>query len=200
MHYEAGYAYPLIVWLHSTGGSERELKQVMPLVSMRNYVAVAPASSSVHSRRPWRQSPDNIEATAAGVDYCVAQAQQEFNIHPRRIFLAGCGRAGTMALRVAWNSPQHFAGVVAINGPVPVRLQPLRCVNELRRIPCLLATSRDHRRYTANHVCSDLRLLHSAGCAVALRQYPGGDDLTSNMLSDMNRWLMELVCGGGSDS
>jgi hypothetical protein len=28
-----------------------------------------------------------------------------------------------------------------------------------------------------------------------LRQYPGGDDLTSNKLSDLDRWLMELVCG-----
>ncbi len=200
VHYEAGYAYPLIVWLHSAGGSERELKQVMPLVSMRNYVAVAPASSSAHSRRPWRQAPDDIEAAAAGIEYCVSQSQQEFNIHPRRIFLAGCGRAGTMALRLAWNSPLRFAGVVAINGPLPSRLQPMRRVNELRRVPCLLATSRDHRRYTASRVCSDLRLLHSAGCTVALRQYPGADDLTSNMLSDMDRWLMELVCGGGSDS
>jgi hypothetical protein len=48
-------------------------------------------------------------------------------------------------------------------------------------------------------VCSDLRLLHSAGCTVALRQYPGDDELTTSMLSDLDRWLMESVCGS-SDS
>ena len=200
IHYEAAYAYPLLVWLHSAGGSERELKQVMPHVSMRNYVAVAPASKSANSRRPWRQSPEDIEAAETSLEYCVSQAQQEFNIHPRRVFLAGCGRAATMALRLAWNNPTRFAGVVAINGALPASWQPMRRVNELRRVPCLLATSRDHRRYPADRVCRDLRLLHSAGCTVARRQYPGADDLTDGMLRDMDRWLMELVCGSRSDS
>ena len=42
LHYEAGYAYPLIVWLHGWGDDETQLKRVMPLVSMQNFVAVAP--------------------------------------------------------------------------------------------------------------------------------------------------------------
>jgi hypothetical protein len=41
--------------------------------------------------------------------------------------------------------------------------------------------------------------MHAAGCTVALRQYPGGDDLTTGMLSDLNHWLMELVCGSGAE-
>jgi phospholipase/carboxylesterase len=74
-------------------------------------------------------------------------------------------------------------------------MSPLRRVNELRRVPCLLSTCRDSVSYPAEHVCRDLRLLHSAGCTVALRQYPGGDDLTRSMLADADRWLMALVCG-----
>ena len=196
IHYEARYSYPLIVWLHSTAGNERELRRVMPLVSMRNYVAVAPCGRSAEQRQGWRQAADQIEVAETRVADCVAAAQHRFNIHPNRIFLAGCGSGGTMALRIAWNDPQRFAGVVAINGPLPTRMHPLRRVNELRRVPCLLATSRDSREYPASRVCHDLRLLHAAGCTVALRQYPGSDELTSNMLSDMDRWLMELVCGG----
>ena len=42
MHYAPGYAYPLIVWLHGSGSDERQLQRIMPLVSMQNYVAVAP--------------------------------------------------------------------------------------------------------------------------------------------------------------
>ena len=100
-----------------------------------------------------------------------------------------------MALRTAWSEPKKFAGVVAINGPLPSRLSPMRRVNEIRHVPCLLTTSRDSRAYPADQVCQDLRLLHSAGCVVSLRQYPGGDGLTSGMLSDLNRWVMDLVCG-----
>src|SRR3954470_13867118 len=51
IHYEKRYAYPLLVWLHGDAGSERELRQIMPLVSMRNYVAVAP-------RGPGKSSPN----------------------------------------------------------------------------------------------------------------------------------------------
>jgi phospholipase/carboxylesterase len=65
-------------------------------------------------------------------------------------------------------------------------------------VPCLLAASRENRAYPDQQMCSDLRLLHAAGCTVALRQYPGAEDLTSNMLADMNRWLMEIVCGAGA--
>ena len=198
IHYEERYAYPLIVWLHDAASNEQELRQVMPLVSMRNYVAIAPRGTwaDEHNRRlfDWRQSSDGIELAHSQIADCVALSQERFNIHPQRIFLVGRGTGGTMALRAAWSDPGKFAGVVAINGPLPKRLSPLRRVNELRRVPCLLATSRDSREYPIGQVCRDLRLLHSAGCTVALRQYPGGDCLTSNMLSDLDRWLMELVC------
>jgi phospholipase/carboxylesterase len=200
MHYEEGYSYPLLVWLHDSASSERELRHVMPLVSMRNYVAIAPRGTCEDERTRgqygWRQTSDAIEAAQSRIADCIAVARWRFNIHGDRIFLVGRGSGGTMALRTAWQDPDQFAGVVAINGPLPARLSPLRRVNELRRVPCLLATSRDSQAYPADHVCRDLRLLHVAGCTVALRQYPGDDSLTSNMLSDMDRWLMELVCGG----
>jgi phospholipase/carboxylesterase len=204
IHYERGYAYPLVVLLHGAAGSERELRHVMPRVSTRNYVAIAPRGCTPDDRYAgrynWPQTCDAIEATEALVAHCLAEAMGRFNVHPRRIFLAGCGSGGTMAVRLAWNDPARFAGVVSINGPLPRHLRPLRQINELRQVPCLLATTRDSQIYPPSRVCSDLRLLHSAGCTVALRQYPGCDDVTTDMLKDMDRWLMEFVCGQRSDS
>jgi phospholipase/carboxylesterase len=199
VHYEKNYAYPLVVWLHGTAGNEHELRQVMPLVSMRNYVGVAPRGTWIDPRKRgrygWRQDSDSIELAQARIASCVSLAKQRFNIHEKRIFLVGHGSGGTMAVRVAWNEPHRYAGAVAINGPLPTRFCPLHRVNEIRRIPCLLASSRESGTYPDRRVCSDLRLLHAAGCTVALRIYPGGDELTTTMLSDLNRWLMELVCG-----
>lgn len=199
MHYEERYAYPLLVWLHGSGSSEQELRQVMPIVSMRNYVAIAPRGSWVakenRGRYSWRQTPDTIEFAESHIADCIAVAQERFNIHERRIFLVGRECGGTMALRVAWNNPGRYAGVGAFNGPLPVRLSPLRRVNELRNLPCLLTTSQDSTAYPQTSVCRDLRLLHVAGCKVTLRHYPGPDGLTDIMLSDLNTWLMELVCG-----
>jgi phospholipase/carboxylesterase len=199
IHYEQKYAYPLVVWLHDSSSNEQELRQVMPLVSMRNYVAIAPRGTSGEKRSngrfDWRQTSDAIESSQTRIAECIDIARERFNVHEKRIFLVGRGAGGTMALRTAWSDPDRFAGVVAINGPLPSRFSPLRRVNELRRVPCLLTTSRDHEIYPTDRVCQDLRLLHVAGCTVALRQYPGSDDLTSNMLSDLDRWMMELVCG-----
>jgi phospholipase/carboxylesterase len=201
MHYEPGYAYPLVVWLHSSPGNEHELRQVMPLVSMRNYVAVAPRGPVTERRQTnafnWRQSDDEIEEADARIAHCVDLACRRYNIHANRIFLVGHGSGGTMAVRTAWNNPGRFAGVATIGGPLPSQLRPLREVKQMRRLPCLLAMARESRQYPDSRVCSDLRLLHSAGCTVALRQYPGRDELTTNMLSDLDRWLMGFVCGSG---
>jgi phospholipase/carboxylesterase len=199
MHYEANYAYPLIVWLHGNGSNEHELRQIMPQVSMRNYVAAAPQGSWQDTRNRgrygWRQTSDMIEEAESRVLDCIANARRRFNIHANRVFLAGHGAGGTMAVRIAWNNPAEFAGVAAFNGPLPSRQSPLRRVNELRHLPCLLATTRDSKTYPQNHVCDDLRLLHAAGCTVAMRQYPGPDALTKRMFDDLNRWLMDIVCG-----
>jgi phospholipase/carboxylesterase len=200
IHYEERYAYPLLIWLHGDSSSEQELRQIMPLVSMRNYVAVAPRGSSMNGRKgghyDWRQTPDTIEAAESRIADCIAVAKDRFNIHEKRIFLVGRESGATMALRVAWNDPERYAGVGAFNGPLPSQLSPMRRVNELRNLPCLLTTSQESTAYPQASVCRDLRLLHSAGCKVTLRHYPGPDDLTDIMLSDLNNWLMELVCAG----
>jgi phospholipase/carboxylesterase len=201
LSYEPGYAYPLIVWLHGSGGNERQLRQVMPHVSMRNYVAAAPRGTAIwdkgRSGFDWLQRSEHIEDAESRVFQAIAAAEKRYNIHDERVFLVGSGSGGTMALRIAWNNPQRFAGAATLGGPAPKRLCPLRCVNQMRHLPCLIAASRRSKAYPERRVCGDLRLLHSAGCTLALRQYPGGEELTTVMLADLNRWLMELVCGRG---
>jgi phospholipase/carboxylesterase len=130
----------------------------------------------------------------------VSTAAQRFNVHPQRVFVVGLGSGGTMALRVSWNHPEKFAGVASIGGSLPADNRPLRNVNHLRQLGCFLATSRGSLAYPEHAVCRDLRLLHSAGCTVSLRQYPCGDELTTNMLADLDRWMMELVCSPTKNS
>jgi phospholipase/carboxylesterase len=198
MHYEPGYAYPLVIWLHGALGDERQLRQVMPKISMRNFVAVAPRGTcSVRSERQsysWRQGRDAVEQAESRILESIEVAKGRFNVNPNRIFLAGIGCGGTMALRTAWNHPGQFAGVATFGGPMPAHDRPMRNVNALRKLPCFVATGRTSEQYPEVDVCRDLRLLHAAGCTVALRQYPCGDDLTTVMLADLNRWIMDIIC------
>ena len=123
----------------------------------------------------------------------IALAKRRFNIDVARVFLAGYQSGGTMAFRIATAHPEQFAGVISIGGEFPRGGAPLKRFACARKLPVLLATCRDSTAYPDKRVCQDLRLFHSAGIHVTLRQYPCGDEMTTNMLSDMNYWVMELL-------
>lgn len=201
IHYEPRYAYPLLVWLHDDGGNERELRRLMPHVSVRNYVgaAVRGVEPCGKSRgHAWGESPDAIAEAGQRVRDSIELARERFNIHSERVFIAGFGCGGTMALRLALENPEWFGGAASLAGPMPRGNCPLRRVNEARRLPLFLASCRDSIEYSPADVSVDLRLLYSAGFSLSLRQYPCELELTTAMLSDMDRWLMERVCSSAS--
>jgi len=199
-HYESGYAYPLIVWLHGPADDERQLLRIMPLVSMRNYVAAAPrgvpggaAGKPGEKRTPWLPWAD----AACGSEQCVFDsigiASQKYHISPSRIFVAGFDTGGTMAFHLAMNYPQCFAGVLSFGGAFPVGHQTFRYLEQSRRVAVFVAAGRDSTRYPPEKVCEDLRLLHSAGLSITLRQYPCRHELCPQMLQDMDRWVIEQI-------
>lgn len=207
LHYEPNYAYPLLVWLHGPGSDERHLKHIMPHVSMRNYVAVAPRGIAVRggarqARREcgWRQQTAQIAQAEQRVFECIDLAVERFNIAPQRIFLAGFDCGGTMCFRLAMNHPQRFAGALSLGGLFPQGRNPLANLPQARKVPLFFAYGRDSRACPTAEVCGNLKLLHSAGMQIHLRQYPCGHEITSLMLSDMDRWIMEQVCSGPSNA
>jgi len=123
----------------------------------------------------------------------IAAARRWLNISPSRIFLAGYEQGGTMAYRIALARPHVFAGVLSFGGAFPTTLRPLANFHRARRMKIFLAGGRDARKFCESDVCRDLRLFHSAGMSVCLRVYPCGDELTTTMLADMDRWIMEQV-------
>ena len=196
LHYESNYAYPLLVWLHGPGGSERELVRVMPLVSLRNYVSLAvrgPADE--HPGYSWPQTVDSIQTAELRIAEAIAVAQRRFNLHPERVFLCGAGNGGTMAIRLALRRPDLYAGAASLGGPFPDGHAPLARLKQARRVRLLIEHPRDSVCYPIERVCRELALFHAAGMSVTLRQYPCPDELTTQMLHDLDVWLMEQVTG-----
>lgn len=199
LHYEPNYAYPLLVWLHGPNDDESQLKRIMPLVSMRNYVAVAPRSPQ--SARAgggdalvaWSQTGENWSLGEQVVFDAIEAAQCRFHVAPRRIFVAGFDSGGTMAFRLAMDFPQRFAGVLSLCGRFPAGQTPLKRIALARQVPIFLACGRDSRRYAPLEVCEHLKLFHTAGMNVSLRQYPCGQEMVPAMLGDMDRWMMEQI-------
>ena len=195
LHYEKKYRYPLVVWLHSDGSTSEQIQNVMPSLSLRNYAAIAPQASVGDSVKGyyWEQSRSCIEATHASVANAIDRAMMRFNIAADRIFIGGFGAAGTMACRVAFENPDLFAGMISINGPLPETQTPLGDWKKCRHLELFWAHCRNSLSFDQTKLCEQLRLLHIAGFPVTLRQYPGDDQLVDSMLSDVNRWIMDMI-------
>lgn len=204
VHYEAGYAYPLVVWLHGPCSSELEICQVMPHVSTRNFVGIAPRGTvreSLAERRfGWEHTPSAIAESCQRVRHCIEAASNHMNIHKNRIFVAGYGEGGTMALRIGMEHPELFAGAASLGGRVPRGSHAFRRINAARRLPLMLSVSPVDGEFSKQEVLNDLRLLHSGGFSLSLNLYPEGDSLTDAMLSDLNSWMMAIVCPSSVES
>jgi phospholipase/carboxylesterase len=215
MHYEPGYAYPLLIWLHGTGGDERQLMRIMPVVSMRNYVAVAPRglpltqpsrlpvfdlSVSAILQRPkqqydWLLSDDNLMTVEQRVFDCIAVAQERCNIADHRIFIAGFGTGGTMALRLATLFPECFAGTAAFGGEIPTDTRIFPSWQRMQSPfgqPLSVFLGVDES--APDHVCQLMEFFYTAGLTAEICEYPDTKQLTTEMLQNLNRWMMQIVC------
>jgi len=201
LHYEPKYAYPLLVWLHGPNGDENELFRVIPEISMRNYVGVGPRGNrrmeDSHGYR-WDDANANVLAAEQQVFGAIEAARQRYHVAPNRIFLAGFEAGGTMAFRIGLRNPGRFAGAMSIGGPFPLGGAPLGQLGNARRLPLFIAQGRDSENYPIELACQELRLFHTAGLGVTVRQYPCGDEVDTQMLKDMDAWIMEQVTGAAS--
>jgi phospholipase/carboxylesterase len=198
IHYEANYAYPLLVWLHGAGDDQRQIRRIMPHVSLRNYVAVGPRGVVAESNGYtycWSPELASPETAWRSVHAAIEIARQQYNVNPDRIFLAGLNDGGTMALRLALSEPELFAGAVSIGGAFPQNCAALSRLNAVRELPLLIMRGLESQDYSESQMCDEIRLFHAARLQVHMRQYTCSDDLIEPMLRDLDSWLMEQVTG-----
>lgn len=181
LHYEPNYAYPLLVWINASHAGGEKIQHALPQISMRNYVGAAPIC-------PSNRLPEPTSVLAA-----VDRAQSQYSIHPQRIFIAGIGDGGALALKMALQNPGVFAAAASLGGPFPEFENRLANLKSARQIPFLICQGSQSTRYSNDQTCENLRLFHVAGLQVTLRQYHCGDEFHPPMMADLNRWLMEQV-------
>ena len=178
--YEAGYDYPLLVWLSDPLGPPVDLGRCMARVSLRNFVAVAAAGG------------------ATAVWQAVDRVTDRLSIHPRRIWLVGRDAAGTEAFRIACRHPESFAGVVSLGGAFPLDESLFARIDAVRRLPMLYCCTAADASGATGGTDRMLRLFHAAGATLAMRIYPRRRDLGAVALADVNRWLMDETCGSAA--
>ncbi|MBR5414906.1 MAG: hypothetical protein IK105_03130 [Thermoguttaceae bacterium] len=219
IHYEPKYAYPLLVWFHSPGADETEIFRVMPQLSLRNYVAVAPrglTAEEAGSRRAdrYRSVEGNVGRFSALYDWtendaapdraesrvfeAIDRANLRCHLAPNRIFLAGVGSGGSMAMRLGARYPELFAGVISFSGGFPMIPCSLAKWGALRRLPMMMMIGSKNPVFSPEAVSKQLRLFHTAGMSVSIRQYKTAEDTAPAMFRDANQWIMERITQSAS--
>ncbi len=197
VHRENRYRYPLLIWLHGDDKDVGQLSQVMPCISDRNYIGIAIQGTrqSLNGGFMWKQTPSAIESASRRVQQAFRSVRKNYNIDTRRVFIAGPGRGGTMAFRIAFRLPHLFLGAASLDGGVPGNLQPMLNVRLAREVPLFWGHRRNSESLPEAVLCEQLKLLYVAGFDVTLRQYPGNDPLADPACSDLNKWMMERIAG-----
>lgn len=214
--YEPGYAYPLIVWLHSDSSSEMELDGVMESLSTQNFVAIAPRGNvnarGSERRFQWGQTLTDCAAAEDLVWESVHAAMSSLSIHPDRVFLAGFGGGATMAQWIGLKYPEQLAGVVSLSGAFPRAARALSNWKKARNLEVLFSQcegstvcSHDEMaravkiafqaglnfRFVQNRCQSDCGKSANVSCFGASQ----ADELHESMLAVANRFMMGIVTG-----
>lgn len=197
LRYTPSYQYPLLIWLHSDGYNENQIDQVIPHISLQNYIGVGIrgtfATDSAGHRFQWRDSPASVAAAHDSVIDSIDECSERFSVNPQRIVLAGYGTGGTMAMRIAMREPKRFAGVISLGGRFP--RGAIRNLDELRerRLPMLWQWGRLNPNFPDDGLKSDFQSVMTVGGQVEVRQYPDEDEMDSVVLSDLNNWIMRRI-------
>lgn len=197
LHREKKYAYPLLIWLGGSVDSNFELSRVMPKISLRNYIGVAPKvfpQGDIQSMLGCIEGSDEANRDER-VFECIDKASLQYNINTNRMFIAGCGLGGALAIRLAFTYSDYFAGAISLGGQVQSIPGLFGNLRANRKTPIFLTQCRDDESYTENELCSDLRALHVGGFSVTARQYPGTQPVNDQMLHDVDLWMMEIING-----
>ncbi|MEX0702841.1 MAG: hypothetical protein WD069_12165 [Planctomycetales bacterium] len=197
--YEPGYPYPLIVWLHGRGRSERELAQLMPRVSERNYLGLAfrgtlPGRSVSPRGFGWPASSGDDALFAEELYETVCRLRRAYHVHSERIHLAGFDDGATLALRLFLSRPEWFAGAIAFGGRFRGGPGALARYRDLSGKRVLIGTGARSAAAPVAEAVGTGRLLHSAGLEVTTRTYDAAHELSGEMLAHLNQWVMEGVC------
>jgi phospholipase/carboxylesterase len=196
-HFESRYRYPLFIWLHSPDSSERELDEVMPALSTRNYIAIGLRGTEGSRIRQdcyrWGIS-DTSRRIAEELVMSTAQlAVEDLPIDPSRIFLGGFGAGGSMAQWVGLRNPNSFAGITSINGAVPDKPCLLTAWKHAKRLPVMYMYGETSTLCPIDQVAKTIHFTHRSALNYEYVQFNCGDCLDTAMTSMMNQFMMSKI-------
>jgi phospholipase/carboxylesterase len=124
----------------------------------------------------------------------VAHARREFHVHSERVYLIGLGEGAMAAYRLGLAMADVVAGVVALNGQLPRPAgRPLFRLDAVRDLRVFIGHGTNNPVIPLSAARKATRLLSAAGAEVRFQSYSSTHRVSSDMLRDVNRWIMDAV-------
>ena len=148
------------------------------------------SEAEIVRRAFFEPEPDDFDVLEDSVFTAIRKTRSLLHVHSERIFLVGCGEGAAVAYRFGLSHPERFAGVVAINGWLPTGFRPLGRLKACRDLPVLVVHGAWNARHPLPNARRDVATLRAGGLRVAFQSYPCNHRLNSQMLGDVDGWLM----------
>lgn len=177
--YEPNYAYPLLVWLETAPVAPSRLDRRMRQISDRNYFGVSIVVAEA----------DQIEEQ---LHETFLRLRRKFHLNTERVYLLGCGAAGTQALVTGLSQPGWYGGIAALSSSWPETPRLLSQYDELRGKRVLLGMSESDEAALLADAAYGARLLWSAGVHVTTLTTSGGDTHRA-LFREIDRWVMQAI-------
>ena len=133
---------------------------------------------------------DPIDALEDGVFAAIRNLRRTLHVHSERIYLVGTGEGAAVAYRMALTYPERFAGVISINGWLPIGFRPLGRLKECRGLRFLVVHGEWNTRAPIDAARKQVSALRAGGLKVAFQTYPCAHRMTSPIMSDVDTWLI----------
>ncbi len=196
--YEAGYAYPLIVWFHDAYGDERDVLNWLPHLSDQNYLGLGlraplPVTNGLPAQRRWAMSERAFDVLESELAIAMYDLAERMSVHSNRIVVAGVGQGATIALRMLLRRPEWFGAGVCLNADW-LPSNRLEWWGQYSRKPLWMGHVMDWKLLTSRAAINSTKLLQSAGFDVT-QHFDDFDELQPATLArEVNHWLMHKLC------
>jgi len=155
----------------------------------------AGTEADIVRRALFEPDPEVFDGLEAAVFSAILQTRQLLHVHSERIYLMGCGEGASVAYWLGLMYPERFAGIIAINGWLPVGLRPLGRLKACRDLPVLVVHGAWNARTPLQEARRNVATLRAGGLRVAFQSYPCSHRLSAPMLADVDSWLIAHCTG-----
>jgi predicted peptidase len=183
---------PLIVYLHGGVGTARTEKGTLAFEMfsfLDDDLDLYIASPSANRDAPW-WSREGMERIYSSVNFMVAN----FNINPKRVYLAGVSDGATALFAIASQNSTPFAGFIGACG-YPLMFGGQLNLTNLKQTSMLMFVSGQDRLYPSQPVIDYYKKLQESGVPINYKLYPNEEHGFSYKESEKLN-IIEFITGG----